>query len=275
MARTTREIYEAMLRQKESRSELAELNSNSVASIWRLLLWVVASAMNVAEQLWEEWRGRLAAELATQVPHRASWYAWKATQYVQGLPLIAGSDEYDLTGLSDSEVEQRRVVKYAAAIESRDASRLYVKVAGEDAGGRRAPLAADVAVQVSAYLQEVKDAGVRVTLVNQPADAYSCAVRVLYDPMLSPEVVSAGVRSAVREYVENLAFNGEYSNMALIDAVQGVQGVKIAELERATVTDAESGVERGVNVRYTPVAGYMEAVDVEVNLEAYSVYERL
>ena len=275
MARTTREVYEAMLRDKESRSELAELSSSSTASIWRLLLWIVASAVNVAEQLWEAWKMEVDIELAELTPHRAEWYATKAKAYVKGKVLKPGSDEYDLAGMSDSEIEQLRVVKYAAAVESRDYSRLYVKVAGADAGGRRTPLSDEEAVQVASYLNEVKDVGVRIVLVNKHADLYRCAVRVLYDPILSPEVVREQVRSAIAGYVENLEFNGEYSNMAMIDSVQRVAGVKIAEVERATVEEYGTGSERGVNVRYTPVAGYMKPEEIVVNLEAYSVYESL
>lgn len=275
MARTTREIYEAMLRDKEGRSELAELNSSSTASIWRLLLWIVAGALNMAEQLWEAWKMEVDVELAELTPHRAEWYATKAKAYVKGKVLKPGSDEYDLTGMSDSEIEQLRVVKYAAAIESRDFSVLYVKVAGESASGRRIPLSEAEAVQVASYLNEVKDVGVRIELVNKSADIFRCSVRVLYDPILSPEEVREAVVQAIESYVENLAFNGEYSNMAMIDAVQRVAGVKIAEVERATVEEYGTGSERGVNVRYTPVAGYMTAEDIVVNLEAYSVYESL
>lgn len=275
MARTTREIYDAMLRDKAQRSELAELNSSSTASIWRLLLWVVASAINVAEQLWEAWKMEVDVELAEQTPHRVDWYAAKAKAFVCGKVLMPGSDRYDLAGMSDSEIEQLRIVKYAAAIEGRDYSVLYVKVAGEDAGGNRAPLSDAEAVQVAAYMNEVKDVGVRIELVNKPADLFRCSVKVLYDPILSPEVMRERVRSVIEAYVENLEFNGEYSNMALIDAVQRVQGVKIAEVEQTTVEEAGTGVSRGVNVRYIPVAGYMKPEEIIVNLEAYSSYERI
>ena len=162
MARTTREIYEAMLRDKEGRSELAGLSRSSTTSIWRLLLWVVASAVNVAEQLWDAWKQEVDRELSEQMPHRTEWYAAKAKAYVKGKVLKPGSDEYDLTGMSESEVERLRVVKYAAAVESRDYSRLYVKVAGEDESGKRAPLSEAEAVQVAAYMNEVKDVGVIV-----------------------------------------------------------------------------------------------------------------
>lgn len=271
MARTTREIYEAMVRDKESRAELSELTNTSSASIWRMLLWVVASAVNVAEQLWDIFRRDVEKTLAEQTAHRVDWYAWKATQFVSGLTLIPGKDTYDLSMLSDQDIERHRIVKYAAAIENKEYTMLYVKVAGEKADGKRAPLNEMQAMRVEAYLNEVKDVGVRITLVNKEADTFKCAVRVLYDPILDPDNVREAIEKTIKDYVENLAFNGEYSNMALIDAVQKVDGVKIAEVESAVVAE-EGGTERGVNLRYTPVAGYMKAEEVVVNLEPYSLY---
>lgn len=271
MARTTREIYEAMVRDKESRAELSELTSASNVAVWRLLLWIVASAVNMAEQLWDIFRRDVEKTLAEQTAHRVDWYAWKATQFVSGLTLIPGKDTYDLSVLGDQDIERLRIVKYAAAIENKEFTMLYVKVAGEDGEGHRVPLTEGQALRVEAYLNEVKDVGVRITLVNKSADVFKCAVKVLYDPILDPDNMRDAIEKTIRDYVENLAFNGEYSNMALIDAVQKVEGVKIAEVESAVVAE-EGGTERGVNLRYTPVAGYMKAEEVVVNLEPYSVY---
>lgn len=272
MARTTQEIYEMMVRDKEQRPELAALSSNSATAVWRLLLWVVASAIQVTEVLWDNFKGDVEEQLSLMTPHRRSWYAEKAKQYMAGMVLPEGSDEYDTAGMSDSEISEKRVVKYAAAIENSDFSILYIKVAGENGEGDREPLSAEVASSVAAYMNEVKDAGVRISLVNQPAERYSCEVRVLYNPILTRETVSSGVDAAISRYVNNLPFNGEYSNMALIDAVQQVEGVKIAELQRASVERAD-GTVVGINVRYVPVSGYMTAADVVVTMEPYSDYE--
>lgn len=271
MARTTREIFEAMVRDKESRAELAGLTSNSDVSVWRMLLWVVAGAIHVAEQLMDAFVADVKQELTMLTPHRADWYAYKATQYVEGKTLQPGKDVYDLSGMDEGEIARRRVVKYAAAVESSDMSVLYVKVAGEDDGGRRQPLSEESATQVAAYLDEVKDVGVRIKLINQPADQFQCVISVLYDPILSPESIQAAIERTVESYVEDLAFNGEYSNMALIDAVQKIEGVKIAEVRSAQVKVSD-GVSKWVDMRYTPMAGYMEAEAVVVMMKPYSAY---
>lgn len=273
MARTTKQIYDSMVSEKERRVELAGLTSTSVTAVWRMLLWVVASGIQMAETLADKMQEDIEMELAEKTPHRPRWYAEKAKQYMQGMTLIEGSDEYDLSGLSDTEISSKRVVKYAAAIESYDMSRLYVKVAGEDEAGVRRPLSTVTAIGLRAYMNEIKDAGVRIELVNQAADRYSCVVKVLYDPMLAPEDVESRVKEAIEHYIAELPFAGEYSNMALIDAVQVVEGVKIAELQTAQVREANQELWQGVSLRYTPAAGYMQAEDIRVELDPYSLYE--
>lgn len=51
--------------------------------------------------------------------------------------LVADTDYYDTAGMSDADIEAARVVKYAAATESSDASLLTIKVAGENGGVRQ------------------------------------------------------------------------------------------------------------------------------------------
>ena len=78
-------------------------------------------------------------------------------------------------------------------------------------------------MQLAAYLAEIKDAGVRINLVNREADTFNCSVDIYYNPMLLPENVRRDCEAAIRSYIANLPFNGEYTNMALIDALQAVE----------------------------------------------------
>lgn len=131
-------------------------------------------------------------------------------------------------------------------------------------------------------------------LVNQDGDSYSCDVDIYYDPMnvpsgerrgqtpfalcrsaaaLRPEAnfeddVRQACMAAITSYIENLPFNGEYTNMALIDSLQQVEGVKIAELKGASASTI-SGGEAAIDARAVPAAGYYRAGDITVNMIAY------
>ena len=238
------------------------------ASVENILLYVWAVCAWTVEQLVSRHRAEVTAEVEEIIPHRPKWYRDKLLGFMEGKALEPDSDTYDTDGMSESEVSAARVVKHAVATESRDASLLTIKVAGES-GGERRPLTAVQERQLGAYISEIKDAGVRVALVNMEADTFGCMVDVYYNAMLEPESVQSSCEAAIREYIENLPFNGEYTNMALVDRLQVVEGVKIVELLGSTARAADENTTTRINARLTPKAGYFKPGVITVNMKAY------
>ena len=182
--------------------------------------------------------------------------------------LIKDTDQYDIKGMTEDSIETLQVVKHAVAIDHKDSSILIIKVAGlED--GSRCRLPEEIEVQLSQYIAEVKDAGVRINLVNIDADIFNCAVDIYYNAMLLPENVQAECHNAIVQNIENLPFNGEYTNMALVDALQVIDGVEVVEFKNASTRIAGSSIEVNVNAKYTPEAGYFTAGDLIINMYAY------
>ena len=121
-----------------------------------------------------------------------------------------------------------------------------------------------------AYISQIKDAGVRTALVNIDPDRFSCEADIYFDPLLLAANVETACREAIQNYVENLPFNGEYTNMALVDALQTVEGVRIAELHGATTVAAGETVVVPIDARCVPAAGYFEMGDVKLNMKVYN-----
>ena len=241
----------------------------SKVSVESVLFYVVASSIWVLEKMMDSHRADVDERIAVALPHRPVWYRNKALAFMQGCTLSGDTDSYDTTGMTDEEISAALPVKWAAAVESADASILTIKVAGEE-GGVRCRLDEATAAQLLAYLGEIKDAGVRISLVNKDPDTYNCEVDVYYDPMLAPSTVEAACRAAIRTYITNLPFNGEYTNMSLVDALQLVEGVKVVEFGGATTTPSGvSGVSIPINGRYTPISGYFMTAQVTINMVAY------
>lgn len=267
MARTIEQIMQQLLAAKEQDEILRErLTSTSKTAIWRLLLYIVAVGTNVVESLWDAMKADVDEEIDAQKPHRLKWYRDKALAFMYNMTLPEDSDTYDTTGMTDDQIDSRKIVKFAAVEEMNNL--VIIKVAkGDD---QREPLDdtedSPEFTLFKAYMQEIKDAGVRLSFVNQAGDAFSCALTVLYDPVLLESEVRAAVRKAIKSYIRGLPFNGEYTNMALIDAVQAVSGVKIAELTVAKAGDS------AIAVRNKPAAGYynVEDDDITVNCEPYA-----
>ncbi len=240
----------------------------SAASVENILFYVWAVCAWAVEQLVCRHKEEVTAELDELVAHRPKWYRDKVLGFMADTELPEDSDTYDTAGLNDSEVEARHMVKHAVATESGDASVLTIKVAGES-NGKRGVLEAEYERQLKAYIGEIKDAGVRIALVNMAADTFNCAVDVYYNPLLEASSVKASCETAIKDYIENLPFNGEYTNMALVDCLQSVDGVKVVELLKSSSRAANEIIDSAIDARATPAAGYFKPGNITVNMKAY------
>lgn len=240
----------------------------SRVSIENLFFYIVACATWVLEQLFDRHRTDIENRIDTIMPHRPKWYRDKTLAFMQNRLLLPDTDRYDTAGMDENEIEAARVVKFAAAMENTDSSLLTIKVAGEKEGVRQ-PLDADTEKQLAAYIAEIKDAGVRINLVNRSADIFHCKVDIYYDPILLSEEVENRCREAIRNYVENLPFNGEYTHMALVDELQKVEGTRIVELISASAEGSDDSVPIVIDTRFTPSAGYFTAGEIILNMQSY------
>lgn len=240
----------------------------SKVSVESVLFYIFACAAWVVESLFDEHRREVSSCIEEILPHRPKWYRDKVLGFMKNKVLIADTDRYDTEGMSEDDIAAAKVVKHAVAVENNDASILTIKVAGEN-GGMRQRLDVETETQLAAYIAEFKDAGVRINLVNIDADTFNCEVDIFYDPMLLPEEVESACRETVRAYIENLPFNGEYTNMALVNELQKVEGVKIVEFRGATTSASEETTVVPINARHVPVAGYFKAGTITINRHAY------
>lgn len=240
----------------------------SRASVENVLIYIFACASWVVESIFDQHKQEVSTQIETILPHRPKWYRDKVLAFMKDKALIADTDKYDTNGMSENEIAVARVVKHAVATESKDASILTVKVAGEN-GGVRCRLEDETQAQLAAYIGEVKDAGVRVNLVNSVADTFNCTVDIYYDPILLSAKVETACREAIKNYVENLPFNGEYTNMALTNELQKIGGVKIVELKEATTSADKESTVTSINARHTPVAGYFALGTIKINARSY------
>ncbi len=240
----------------------------SKVSVESLLFYIVAVAIYTVESLFVQHKNDVGEEIESIMPHRAKWYRDKVLSFMKDKVLITDTDEYDTASMSDAEIEACKVVKYATATENTEASILTIKVAGE-IDGTRCPIDQDTQTQLMSYISYIKDAGVRVSLVNQIADVFNCEISVYYDAQKTASDVESAIRKSISYYIANLPFNGEYSNMSLVDALQQVEGVKIVEIKNASAMVSGDSTVTEINAKYTPFAGYFTAghsIKIEMNV---------
>lgn len=241
----------------------------SNVSIINVLFYIFSCAVWTLEKLFDTYRREVGAQIDAIIPHRPKWYRDKMLAFMKNRVLIPDTDRYDTQGMTEEEITAAHVVKHAVATEPRDASLLTIKVAGESEG-RRCPLDAQTEAQLVTYIAQIKDAGVRTALVNIDPDRFDCTLDIYYDPMLLAENVENACREVIRNYIENLPFNGEYTNMALVDKLQSVEGVKIPEYRSASTTAQGDSVAVPINARCVPAAGYFEMGDIQLTMKVYN-----
>ncbi|WP_264846295.1 nucleotidyltransferase, partial [Capnocytophaga catalasegens] len=168
---------------------------------------------------------------------------------------------------AEEQIANSKIVKYSAVIE-KDTGQLIVKIATETAG-KLQPISPTQQQAFEAYIAEIKDAGVRITVTNYLPDRLILDLVVYYDPLVLDENgthrLNAGkpVEEAIEAYMKELPFNGELVLAHLIDKLQQVEGVKIPHLleARSAWIDPNTqgyGMAQPISVATIPESGYFE-----------------
>ena len=265
MARSIQEIQTLILQAKAQEPALNELNSTSKVAIWRLWVYIIAVAIWSLEKLFDQHRADIDKRLAELKPHTARWYRSKALAFQYGFDLLLDSDTFNNQGHTEEAIEASKIVKYSAVIESKNEGRLIVKIAGEQ-GDTLQPITEPQKQAFEAYLQEIKDAGVRLSVVNYQPDILHLQMKIVYDPLVldsnGQSIIHATkpVEKAIKDYLKRLPFNGELVLAHLIDALQQAEGVKIPHLVLAQSKNITSGGGYGafetIEISKIPTAGY-------------------
>jgi len=265
MARSIQEIQTLILQAKAQEPALNELNSTSKVAIWRLWVYIIAVAIWSLEKLFDLHRADIDKRLAELKPHTARWYRSKALAFQYGFDLLTDSDKFNNTGHTEEQIEASKIVKYSAVVESPNEGRLIVKIAGEQ-GEQLQPITDSQRQAFEAYLSEIKDAGVRLSVVNYQPDILHLQMKIVYDPLVldsnGQSIIHAikPVERAIKDYLKRLPFNGELVLAHLIDALQQAEGVKIPHLVLAQSKNITSSGEYGafetIEISKIPTAGY-------------------
>ena len=268
MARSIDEIKAEIISAKEQEPSLSELNSTSKVAIWRLWVYITAFVIWTLEKIFDEHKREVSEALSELKPHTARWYRNKALAFQYGFNLHSETDLFDNTGKSKEEIENSKIIKYSAVTEADTESRLIVKIATEQ-GGELQPISQGQKASFDAYINEIRDAGVRITTINYLPDILKLQMKIYRDPLVLDEngqSILTGekpVEKAIKEYFKKLPFNGELVLAHLVDSLQQVEGVKIPHiiLAESKWIDAETngyGNFQPIEVKTIPISGYFK-----------------
>ncbi len=280
MARTIAQIQKSIIDAKNAdaiigASGSSSLNSTSNVAIWLLWTYIIAVCQWTLETLFDAHKTEVNAIIANQKPHTLQWYVSKAKAFQYGMVLPADSDVYAIVPPVDPSI---LIVAYAAAVEL--SSLVRIKTA-QLIGGVLAPLSGGQLTSLAAYMNRIKDAGVRLQVTSGNADNLHLAMNIYYDPLVIDDSGAridgtdpTPVKTAINTFLDSLPFNGLFILNFLTDALQAVEGVRIVQVVNAQANYGSTAY-MPIYVEYIPDAGYLvldEAYfDANVNYVAHGV----
>jgi hypothetical protein len=274
MARTINEIQETILNRKavtpslsplevltlSEQNSLTNLTSTSKVSIWRLWVYIVAFTVWTLEKIYDTFKIEIEETIALNQIGTPSWYRTKMLQFQLGFELT-NMGTYDNTNELQSVVLASKIIKQSVVEEL--GGRLRIKVATV-INGELSPLSWPQITAFIEYAEKIKYAGTRLIFVSRNADDFKTNYTIYYDPLILDAygqrldgTNNEPVQDAIKEYLKNLEFNGEFINTKLTDFLQGVEGVK-EPVKNASFAKYGAFPYVEINEFYIADAGYMK-----------------
>jgi hypothetical protein len=262
----------------------------SRATIESIIIYIMAYTNYVLEKFFDTHRKEVEEYIRQMKPHSLRWYVNKVRMYRHGQALIEGTDTYDENEPTEKSVDEMQVAKFVAATENditvsqsnnnaKDTvvggvATVYIKVAGGSNTDKQ-PLDPEEIKGLLAYIREIKDAGVRVVVINEEAIQLELDLHIYYNPMVldsegrNLQKGNKPVEDVVEDYIQNLPFNSEYRNADLIDRLQAIPGVVIPTLEVARQRKDNDSPWIDIPIRATPYSGYYVIKNLEPKYVPY------
>lgn len=273
MARTIQQYYDDIRADALARATdeglvdmVNMLNNTSRVAVWKILFYAVAYGCFLIDTVLDLFRAETDNKIKLLKPATLTWYAEKIKTFQYGDSTVPETDYYDNTGLTDEQIEDKKVIKYAAAIEqvfTNGRFGIRLKVAGEAAGVRiKLPdVQRDAARE---FFKLFRFAGVWSELTTDDADYLKLRLRIYYNPLvlngLGQRLDGADatpLQNAIDTHLKNLPFNGRFNLTSLVDAMQKVDGIVDPRIVSAQTKYAALAFAEVID-EVIPDAGYLK-----------------
>lgn len=277
MAETTiKSIKEQILAEKAKYDILTGINSTSKVAIYNLWAYIIAVVAWVQYQLWEKYKVELAQQIAEQKRYTLRDFRNMALAFEYGHELNDLTGGYDAGVYTDEEIIASKIVSRAAVLELELNNRkhLFVKVAAEVAG-ELAKLSDVQKAALEQYFARIKPAGTKIIIFSDNADDLRMTLDFYYDPLILDETGvridgrgNTTVQDAIRAYLKELKFNGEFTIAELENRLQLIDGCADQE---AYVRSCDANYKtpedwQVINANFVANSGYMKIDDLNLTI---------
>jgi len=263
MARSVATIQALIVTNFQAQPELAAANSTSKRAIWYLLTFIVATAINVFEQLLDLFKANITAIVALSAPATPQWLQAKIFNFQysatnpQNIQLINTVPTYAV-------VDPTLLLITRASVKTSLANTVAIKAA------KLTPPVALLAPELSAlqsYINSIGIAGINYTVTSANPDQIFIQATVFYQGTYAA-IILQSVTAAIATFLANLAFDGSMKVSDLENTIRNVTGVNDVVLQNVTVRRDQDTVSQGtvliqnqteVARLWATIAGYMVA----------------
>ena len=220
MARSIADIKAAIVAQKNAESALSDLNSNSQSAIWNLWAFIVATAINLHEQLIDLLVIQVETIAASAIVGTPKWLKDRCLKFQFGDVVQVNPD----FSVGYPTVDPTKYIITQASVKQGGNRIVTIKVAKGVSPTFSALSAVELAAFTS-YIDKIKFAGTQTVAISLPSDKLKIVADIYYDGQYVQTTVKANVITAINTYLQNIPFDGVITLNGLIDAMQGVAGV--------------------------------------------------
>lgn len=258
MAQTTSYWQNKMLDAISADPILSEMNSPSQVAVYRLLTFIVATAINLFEQTLDIFKIEIEDIASKSVPGTAPWIRDQVFrfQYDAANPQIVVLVDF-APGYSTVDEDLQIITRCSVKT---DANKIVnIKVAKSEPPEELASLEQTALVS---YLGEINPVGVQYNVINLASDKLQVYADVYYNGQYSASI-QGNVNAAINSYLSNLDFDGIIKVSEIEDAIQSVEGVTdilITEVKARRDTTIAASATQVVRI-YETNAGYIVEED--------------
>lgn len=207
----------------------------STVSIESILFYCLAYGVYLLYAFFDLFKKETDAAIVNYTHPTLAKLAEKIKSFQYGDALIPERDIYNNTGLTDAQIAEKKIIKYASATEQPFSNGRYgvrLKLAGEDGNGNRVQLLPEQLEAAIEFWRIVKPGGLYTEITSTEADYLKLSLRVYYNPLVLNNqgqrldgTDNEPLQKAIAQHLKNLSFNGKFNLTALVDAMQVVEGI--------------------------------------------------
>ena len=253
MARSVAEIQNQML--ADLQANAPELHSVSQSAIYKLITYIVASAIHLFELILSDHKKDVDKVLKENRFGLLPSYILLVKNFQvdhdlvikDGVPAYAEIDE------------EKKIIQKVAVIDRGNG--LKIKVAKLH-DGLLCPLSDKEQLQLDNYLEKTKIAGTEIELVNLSADEIIYQIDVYFDAIYKSSEVQDNLTATLGAFRDKDDFDSYFNRNDFLEAIRSTTGVVDANIK---VLQGKQGANiEDINLRYDVKAGYYNYSDTSV-----------